>query len=237
MPSKSSNNATRLLEGAYAIRSARDSINYYREFADLYDREYADRLGYIYPAMLAAIYRQYAGKSDTPIADIGCGTGLVAEAIKSVDTPPGIDIDGIDISTEMLGNAKAKNLYRHLYQADLTETTDSLPGNYGSVVSAGTFTFGHLGPELLPQILHLGESGTLYCIGVNSVYYREQGFIHILNTMVEAGQISPPIAEVRKIYDQPNNNKSDSNPDRDQENNDGNSHAADTATVLVYRQL
>lgn len=221
MTNKSTGNATRLLQGAYAIRSAGDSIEYYREFADLYDREYADRLGYI-PAMLAAIYKQHAGKADTPIADIGCGTGLVAEAIRT-DSPT--DIDGIDISTEMLDKAKAKYLYRNLYQADLTQTTESLPTNYGCVVSAGTFTFGHLGPKLLPEILQLGKSGTLYCIGVNSVYYEEQGFTATLNTMVDDGQISPPTADVRKIYDQPNNNNTDK------------SHADDTATVLIYRQL
>ncbi len=233
MTSKSLNNATRLLEGAYAIRTACDSIDYYREFADLYDHEYADSLGYIYPAMLAEIYKQYAGNSDTPVADIGCGTGLVAEALKSIDTSAGIKIDGIDISTEMLDKAKAKKLYRHLLQADLTQTTDSLPTNYGSVVSAGTFTFGHLGPELLPEILQLGRSGTLYCIGVNSVYYEEQGFSQTLDSMVDAGKISIPTAEVRKIYDQRNGNNTDNN----EHSNTENSHVADTATVLVYRQL
>ena len=39
MTKKSTDDATRLLEGAYAIRTASDSIDYYREFADLYDRE------------------------------------------------------------------------------------------------------------------------------------------------------------------------------------------------------
>ena len=233
MTNKSIDDATRLLEGAYALRTASDSIDYYREFADLYDRDYADRMGYIYPAMLAAIYKQYAGIGDTPVADIGCGTGLVAEALKSVDPTMNptieIEIDGIDISTEMLDKARSKNLYRDLLQADLTETTSALPTNYGCIVSAGTFTFGHLGPHLLPEILRLGKSDTLYCIGVNSVYYEEQGFSRILNAMVENGQISPPTANVRKIYDKPN--------DLLNHDNANNSHATDTATVLVYRQL
>lgn len=225
MTNKLIDDATRLLEGAYAIRTASDSIDYYREFADLYDREYASRLGYIYPAMLAAIYKQYAGKNDTPLADIGCGTGLVAEALQTAGVMPDIEIDGIDISTEMLDKAKAKNLYRNLHQADLTQAMANIPTRYHSIVSAGTFTFGHLGAELLPDILQLGTSGTLYCIGVNSIYYEEQGFSRILDVMVESKQISPPTAVVRNIYEQPNDDNSD------------NSHATDTATVLVYRQL
>jgi len=225
MTNNSTDNATRLLEGAYAIRTSDDSIDYYREFADQYDRDYADRMGYVYPSMLATIFKLYAGKKDSPIADIGCGTGLVADALQSVDKAGNFEIDGIDISPEMLDKAKSKNLYRNLYQADLTQTLDSLPMTYGSVVSAGTFTFGHLGPQLLPEILRLGRSDTLYCIGVNSTYYREQGFSKVLSSMVANGQIKPPATEVRKIYDLPNDNASD------------NSHAADTATVLVYRQI
>ena len=225
MTNNSSDDATRLLEGAYAIRTANDSIDYYREFADLYDDNFAERLGYVYPAMLAAIYNQYAGTGDAPIADIGCGTGLVAEAFKSTDTPGAFEIDGIDISPEMLDKAKSKNLYRNLCQADLTQTLNTLPTNYGCIVSAGTFTFGHLGPELLPDILQLGRSDTLYCIGVNSIYYKEQGFSRVLSTMVANKQISAPTTEVRKIYNSADQNTSD------------NTHATDTATILVYRQL
>jgi len=228
MTNKSIDDATRLLEGAYAIRTASDSIDYYREFADLYDRDYAERMGYVYPAMLAAIFKQYANNNDTPIADIGCGTGLVAEALKAIDAIVSIEIDGIDISTEMLDKAKSKKVYRNLYQADLTQTTKNLPTNYGSVVSAGTFTFGHLGPALLPELLKLGRSDTLYCIGVNSVYYEEQGFSRVLNDMAANGQINTPTAVVRKIYDQPADQSTDNNAD--------NGHATDTATVLVYRQ-
>lgn len=222
---KDTEKATRLLEGAYAIRDPADNIDYYREFAELYDHEYADRMGYIYPSMLASVYKQYAGSNDSPIADVGCGTGLVAQAFKDIETLTDREIDGIDISQEMLDAAKPKHLYRSLYCADLTESADQLPNSYGSVVSAGTFTFGHLGPELLRDILYLGRQGTLYCIGVNSVYFQEQGFPNVLNSLCSEGLIGEPVAEVRNIYDQSTDDSSD------------NAHRNDTATVLVYRQL
>jgi len=226
---KDTEKATRLLEGAYSIRNPDDNIDYYREFAELYDREYADRMGYIYPAMLASVYAQHAGKNDTPVADIGCGTGLVAQAFhqafQNTNTPALYEIDGIDISQEMLDAAKPKQLYRSLYRADLTRSMDHLPTSYGSVVSAGTFTFGHLGPELLRDILNLGRPDTLYCIGVNSVYFQEQGFPQVLRSMCDAGLISDPVTEVKNIYDQSTDDGAD------------NTHRKDTATVLVYRQL
>lgn len=60
-------------------------------------------------------YRDAANTTDTPIADIGCGTVLVASALNF----PREQIDGIDISVEMLGVAEQKQLYRSLFEADL----------------------------------------------------------------------------------------------------------------------
>lgn len=227
MKADKTDKATRLLEGAYAIRTVADNIEYYRDFADIYDRDFADRMGYIYPAMLAQVYMQHRNTSDTPIADIGCGTGLVAEALHELDStqsqPNKLDIDGVDISTEMLDAARQKSLYRTLHHADLTRDFSHLPDNFGAIVSAGTFTFGHLGPAILPELLSLGRSDTLYCIGVNSKHFIDQGDSQILDDMVDEKLISQPVTEIRKIFEP--------------KTQDEKSHADDTATVLVYRQL
>lgn len=216
--------AVKLLEGAYAIKTAEDNVEYYRDFADIYDREFADRMGYIYPAMLASVYQQHARTADIPIADIGCGTGLVAEALQnhSANTIP---IDGIDISQDMLDAAESKSLYQNLYLADLSKKTDNLPDNYGAVVSAGTFTFGHLGPASLRDLLQLGRSGTLYCIGVNTAYFKEQGFPEVIGTLHRENLITEPVIEVKKMYNPPAGSKAIAD------------HAEDTSSVLVYRQV
>lgn len=227
MNNKSTDRSTQLLEGAYGIKTVEDNIEYYRDFADIYDSEFADSMAYIYPAMLAEVFTLHRIKSDSPIVDIGCGTGLVASALHRHELQQNKnssnEIDGIDLSKEMLDAAKNKNIYRALYQADLTQAFNHLPDGYGAVLSAGTFTFGHLGPDILPELLQLGRTGTLYCIGVNSEHFEEQGFSRTLDSMVDESLISPPVAEIRKIYDLQNAGKS--------------SHADDTARVMVYRQL
>jgi len=65
-------------------------------------------MGWNYPAAIATAYRSAASDQDLPIADIGCGTGLVASALK---TSPDL-IDGIDISPKILRLSKEKQLYR-----------------------------------------------------------------------------------------------------------------------------
>lgn len=213
--------AAKLLEGAYAVVTPSDNVSYYRDFAGIYDDQFAQQLGYVYPHMLAEVYSHSSLHTDSPILDVGCGTGLVAKAL--ADAGKGhLDIDGLDISADMLNNAAKKNLYRTLYEADLTRGTESLRGDYGAIVSAGTFTFGHLGPQVLPELLLLGKADTLHCIGVNSVYYEEQGFLETLDAMVRQNLITQPETQVKNIYapQQSGNNE----------------HINDTATVLVYRQ-
>jgi len=98
---KNKETATRLLEGAYAVETPSDNVSYYREFATVYDDQFAQQLGYVYPSMLAEVYSQAAQHTDIPILDVGCGTGLVAQAL--VDTgKQSTEIDGLDISTDML---------------------------------------------------------------------------------------------------------------------------------------
>jgi len=136
------------LEGAYDLTSPDDNRAYYQEFAKAYDAEFADALGYCYPRIIAEAYLAAAKPDDTPVADIGCGTGLVAEAL-----PPDTAIDGFDISPRMLDAARAKGLYRTLYEADITGDLAGFGAKYGAVLSAGTFTHGHLGPEPFKGLL------------------------------------------------------------------------------------
>ena len=83
-----------LLENAYKLATPDDNAQYYDAFASTYDMEFADELGWHYPAAIAEIYRDARTTTDSPVADIGCGTGLVASALDF----PREQIDGIDIS-------------------------------------------------------------------------------------------------------------------------------------------
>jgi len=207
--------AEALLEGAYALKTADDNIRYYRDFAPLYDSRFAHDLGYCYPAAIARVYRQHATAADMPIADIGCGTGLVAAEIACRPN----EIDGLDISPDMLAAASAKGLYGNLIEVDLAAGPGPIDCQYGALVSAGTFTHGHLGAEVLPSLLSIARPGALFCLGVNSEHYQSRDFESTLASMQRESLIRPPALERVAIYSNPNSE-----------------HAEDTATVLVYRK-
>ena len=205
-----------LLENAYKLATPDDNKVYYDEFASSYDAEFATVLGWHYPKAIASIYLNQATKQDRPIADIGCGTGFVAEALECSPN----DIDGIDISPEMLRLAGAKGLYRRLIAADLTQSLEVLGHGYGGVVSAGTFTHGHLGPESLRNLLSIARGNALFVIGINEAHFGKHGFGDVLNGMLQDGFIRGVKTDRRAMYDKQSHE-----------------HSGDHALIVQFRKV
>ena len=202
-----------ILENAYKLATPGDNAAYYDAFAATYDSDFVTQMGYQYPKAIADAYLRTATPADSPIADIGCGTGLVAAALALPDIP----IDGMDISSEMLAIAAEKSLYRALNIVDLTSSLT--PNTYGAVLSSGTFTHGHLGPEPLRGLLDIARSGSLFIIGVNQHHFDAQDFSSVLDAMVTSGVITPVQTTEIMMYSK-----------------QGHAHSNDRALVLQYRK-
>ena len=203
------------VENSYKLKTPADNIAYYRDFAPTYDTDFAGVMGWQYPKMIAEAYMRFAAEADVPIADIGCGTGWVATELQAAR----VAIDGLDISPEMLEVAREKQLYRSLYQVDLTGTLEAVANGYGAVLSAGTFTHGHLGPVPLRGLLKIACPGALFVIGVNQAHFDKQGFAGVLATMEQTGEIGPVRIDEVKMYSKT-----------------GHDHSNDRAVILQYRK-
>jgi len=215
MPNDDKKEGLDLLENAYSLSSAADNSNYYNAFASTYDRDFADGLGYVIPRTIAEVFSTLASESDCPVADVGCGTGLVALELGIAKT----QIDGLDISREMLDVADAKNLYRSLYEIDLSSDISSLPADYGAVVSAGTFTHGHLGPGVLVELLNIGKSNALFVIGINAKHYQEMSFSKVLEDLSSRNIINSLSLKDSPIY-----------------SNENHAHGSDQAHIITFRK-
>ena len=113
------------LDNAYQIETPQDAARLYGDWASTYDGSFAEAWGYVAPRKIAAIFREHAGADDTPILDVGAGTGLVAAALGD------LTIDAVDISEEMLAVAGGKGLYRERIVADLTQPLAIADDRYG----------------------------------------------------------------------------------------------------------
>lgn len=79
------------------------------------------------------------------ILDLGCGTGLCAQALVSFF--PNEEFYGVDISDRMLNEAGKKNIYKELYADDIISFLETSDEVYHAVVAGDVLTyFGDLKP-------------------------------------------------------------------------------------------
>ena len=203
------------LSDAYSVKTPEDNIKLYKVWASSYDNDFAKKNDYRSPVLISNYYDKYSNKNDVPVLDVGAGTGLIAEVMNKKNT---IDIDAIDISPEMLESAKSKNCYNKLIEADLTKNLDIDNNYYGAIVSAGTFTHGHIGPNALDELLRVTKPSGLFVITIHSKVYVNQNFEQKFQDINE--QITDLTFHEEKAYG--------NNPDKD--------HGNDTVFITVFRK-
>ena len=157
---------------AYRLATSSDHESFYDNWAKTYDQDFALATKYIYPQKIADILHSRLDCTELTIADLGCGTGLIAAALQKRSW----SIDGFDISAGMLEEAKKKRLYRNLIQLDLKTVKEYPDISYSVIVSSGTFTLGHLGPDVIKNMLKLCADQALCLIGVNLEHFENLGF-------------------------------------------------------------
>lgn len=114
-------------------------------YAEDFEIHLVETLGYMTPQFLAATLSKVAPQvtSFDPALDIGCGSGLCAEAFGELAGA----IDGLDISKKMIEKARAKNLYRTLWAGDALEVLSSTTVKYRLLIAADVFAYiGNLEP-------------------------------------------------------------------------------------------
>lgn len=183
------------LDRAYEIAGPDDARRLYGAWAETYDDHFGAGWGYIAPREIARVFREEMEQRNQPLLDAGAGTGLLAESLS------GVEIDAIDITPEMLAKAEEKGLYRKRILADLTGPLEIDDETYGGVISCGTFTHGHVGPECLDELLRITRPGALFCCGTIAPVLDGAGFGSALARLVARGRISPVRFREIEIYD------------------------------------
>ena len=172
------------LDEAYEINGPEEARRLYGDWAETYDDSFGAAWGYIAPREIAAILRSEIAPT-AEILDIGAGTGLVSEHLR------GLTVDALDITPEMLRIAEPKGLYRRLMLGDLTATLDIPDGSYDAIVSCGTFTHGHVGPECFPELLRITRPGAVFACGTIGPVLDGAGFGSALARLGALGRITP----------------------------------------------
>lgn len=134
-----------------------NKVEVYNQWADTYE-EYVESINYVGAKNLSLNFKDFISTSDNTylkILDFGCGTGLLGKELQiNLSGQYMFDIDGIDISENMLQKSREKNIYRQLI--DINLENDTLPESYqyDYILSSGVFVEGHVSFKIINNLLN-----------------------------------------------------------------------------------
>ena len=157
----------------YKIKKPEELLKYYQDWTDnnKYNKDMVD-WNYTAPQETVSVLKKYALKKNSKILDAGCGTGLVGIELKKYGY---LKIEGVDFSQSML-DLVPQNIYKKIEKIDLNKPLKFKNNIYDVVMCVGTFTYGHVKPHALDEIIRITKNKGLICFTVNEGIYEEYGF-------------------------------------------------------------
>lgn len=192
-----SKDAGEFVSDAYQLDDKTDMVEFYRKWAADYDHTMLDGLGYMSPTRIAELLSQYLPDNQATVFDIGCGTGLTCRFLHEKGY---VNLDGIDISAEMVSVAGERGIYRELLVGDVDQPLQLKDSSYDAVISSGTFTHGHVGPGPLDEIFRILKPGGLLACTVHQDLWESRGFAAKFSALVDQSRAECRYLEMEKYY-------------------------------------
>lgn len=157
----------------YKINTSEELLKYYQNWTDnnKYNKDMVD-WNYTAPQETVSVLKKYALDKNYKILDAGCGTGLVGIELQKYGY---LNIEGIDFSQSML-DLIPRNIYKKIEKIDLNKPLKFKNNIYDVVMCVGTFTYGHVKPHALDEIIRITKNKGLICFTINEGIYEEYGF-------------------------------------------------------------
>jgi predicted TPR repeat methyltransferase len=151
---------TSLRDDAAPTRVPNECIHQlYQRFSAYYESNMCDELGYEGPVHLRTAIDQTLGDcSRLSILDLGCGTGLAGLAVADRASR----LVGIDLSPEMIEQARQRNIYDELHVAEVTAWLGEAKEHFDLIIACDTLIyFGDLQQVIIPAKRLLAPNGVI----------------------------------------------------------------------------
>jgi predicted TPR repeat methyltransferase len=134
----------------------------YKRFSKFYESNVVDELGYVAPQKITeAVGHILPENKKAKTLDLGCGTGLSGKELKQYTS----SLTGIDLSPEMLEQARSRKIYDTLEAVEMTawlESAQQQDQNFDLIVACDSLIyFGDLNQIITPAASLLTEHGII----------------------------------------------------------------------------
>jgi len=157
----------------YKLTTSEELLKYYQDWTKK-NKYNQDMINWKYtaPKETVSILKKYALNKNCKILDAGCGTGLVGIELKKCGYS---NIEGVDFSQNML-DLVPQDIYKKIEKIDLNKFLKFKNNAYDVVMCVGTFTYGHVKPQALDELIRITKNRGLICFTINEGIYKEYGF-------------------------------------------------------------
>ena len=164
----------------YKLTSKDKVLKYYDDWAK-YARFNQDMIDWEYtaPVKTVQLLDKYIHDKNIKILDAGCGSGLAGIELKKRGFT---SIYGVDFSQSML-NLIPNNIYQTVELIDLNQPLKYNDNDFGAIICAGTFTYGHVKSHALDEFIRVTNKNGYICFTINEGIYTEYKFDKKINEL------------------------------------------------------
>ena len=157
----------------YKLKTSEELLKYYQDWTDnnQYNKDMVD-WNYTAPKETVSILKKYVFNKNSKILDAGCGTGLVGIELKKYGYS---NIEGVDFSQNML-DLVPQSIYKKIEKINLNKALKFKDNIYDVIMCVGTFTYGHVKPQALDELIRIIKNNGFICFTINEGIYEEYGF-------------------------------------------------------------
>ena len=184
-------------------------IKLFNYYAGNFDQHLVLNLAYKTPYIIADKIRVILTGNQYNALDLGCGTGLVAEALRARDLVQ--NIVGVDIAPKMIERAAARNLYSSLHCLNIEDFLQNSTGQYDIITALELFLYiGKLDTVFL-HISRIMAAGAVFAFSIealsgdeeyklqaNGRYAQSSAYINKLAALCDLRVILAEKTELRK---------------------------------------
>lgn len=134
------------------FKNSENVDQYYDQWAEAYDHDLIDRMGYIVPKCTVDVFKKHQLDNNSLILDIGAGTGIVGECLQSFDYT---NIEALDFSKGSVAPALAKDIYQKYHIETLGKQLEIESDSYDAIIGVGVFGPTHAPAHSFDELIRI----------------------------------------------------------------------------------